>query len=363
MRKSSGRIVVFLLPSLDIGGTESQSISLALELRDRGWDPVFFLFSRPGKMVQTLEQESLRWEFFEIEFRHKRLLSLLNFISAGRKLASIKPEIVYSQLMESNFLGHILLNTFLTKSSHIIGIRGYLNLNNRFVAKLFTHVVKNSKLVILNSNKLVNYFPNKLIDHPNVLTISNGVYMRGMADGNADGVPTVSVLSNFHDYKGHDLLLDSLSIIHSEIRLHFIGDGPKLAEIKRRSGLLPANIQVIFHGLDSDPASTLSASDFLVLPSRHEGLPNAVLEAMSVGLPVVAFDIPGVNELVLHEITGLLVKPFETKSLAHAIERLANDSSFRKQLGRQAHSRAREYSWERTADMYLSAFDAAIGAK
>jgi glycosyltransferase involved in cell wall biosynthesis len=361
MRKSSGKVVVFLLPSLDVGGTELQSISLALELRDRGWDPVFFLFSRTGEMVQALEQESLRWEFFEIQFRHKPLLGFLNFISAGKKLASIKPKILYSQLMESNFLGHLLLNIFLKKSSHAIGIRGYLNLNNRFVAKLFTHVVKNSKLVIVNSSKLVNYFPNKLSDHPNVLTISNGVYMRGMASGNADGIPTVSVLSNFHDYKGHDLLLDSLSIMHSPIRLNLIGDGPKLSEIKRRSAFLPANIQMIFHGLNTDPASTLSASDFLILPSRHEGLPNAVLEAMSVGLPVVAFDIPGVNELVLHEITGLLVKPFEIKPLAHAIERLANDSSFRKQLGRQAYSRAREFSWERTADMYSSAFDAAIG--
>jgi glycosyltransferase involved in cell wall biosynthesis len=362
MRKNSGKILVFLLPSLAVGGTESQSISLALELRDRGWDPVFFLFSKPGEMVQTLEQESLRWEFLEIQFRQNPLLGLLNFISAGRKLASIKPEILYSQLMESNFLGHILANTFLRKSSHIIGIRGYLRLKNQFVAKLFRHVVKKSKLVIVNSSKLINYFPNKLSDHPNVLTISNGVYMRGMTSGNADGIPTVTVLSNFHDYKGHDLLLDSLSMIHSPLRLHLIGDGSKLSEIKRRSALLPPNIQMIFHGLTMDPASTLSASDFLILPSRHEGLPNAVLEAMSVGLPVVAFDIPGVNDLILHEITGLLVKPFDIKPLAHAIERLANDSSLRKQLGKQAYSRAQEFSWERTADMYSSAFDAAIGA-
>ena len=360
MRKNSGKTLVFLLPSLDVGGTESQSISLAIELRDRGWDPVFFFFSKPGEMSQTLEQESLRWEFLEIQFRQNPIVGLLNFISAGRKLASMKPEILYSQLMESNFLGHILVNTFLKKSSHIIGIRGYLNLNNQFVAKLFRQVVKKSKLVIVNSTQLVNYFPNKLSDHPNVLRISNGVYMRNTTTGNADGIPTVSVLSNFHDYKGHDLLLDSLSMISSPLRLHLIGDGPKLSEIKRRSALLPAHIQMIFDGLTMDPASTLSASDFLILPSRHEGLPNAVLEAMSVGLPVVAFDIPGVNELILHEVTGLLVKPFEIKPFAQAIERLANNSSFREQLGRQAHSRAREFSWDRTADMYSSAFDAAL---
>lgn len=361
MRNSSGKTLVFLLPSLDVGGTETQSISLAIELRNRGWDPIFFLFSKPGKMIQSLEQVSLRWEFFEIQFQETPIASLINFISAGRKLASIKPQILYSQLLESYFLGYILVNTFLKKSHHIIGVRGRLNLNNRFLAKLFSHVVKNSKVVIVNSTKLVDYFPNKLSDHPNVLTISNGVYMRSMARGNTDGIPTVSVLSNFHDYKGHDLLLDALSTIHSPLRLHLIGDGPKLSEIKRRSRLLPAHIKLIFHGLTMDPGSTLSASDFLILPSKHEGLPNAVLEAMSMGLPVVAFDIPGVNELILHEITGLLVKPYEIKSLSQEIERLATNSSFRDQLGRQAYSRAREFSWGRTADKYSSVFEVAVG--
>jgi hypothetical protein len=104
MRENSGKTLVFLLPSLDVGGTESQSISLAIELRDRGWDPIFFLFHKPGKMIQTLDQESLRWEFIEIQFRRNPIVGLLNCISAGRKLASIKPEILFSQLMESNFL-------------------------------------------------------------------------------------------------------------------------------------------------------------------------------------------------------------------------------------------------------------------
>jgi glycosyltransferase involved in cell wall biosynthesis len=361
MKKNSGKTLVLLLPSLDVGGTESQSISLAIELRSRGWNPVFFLFHKPGEMIQTLDQESLRWEFFEIQFRRNPIMGLLNFISAGRKLASIKPKILYSQLMESNFLGYILVNTFLKKSSHIIGIRGYLNVNNQFVSRLYRNVIKKSKLVIVNSRELVNYFPNKLSDHPNVLTISNGVYMKSARSGSANGVPTVTVLSNFHDYKGHDLLLESLTMMHSPLRLNLIGDGPMLSEMKHRAALLPANIEIIFHGLTMDPIPTLSASDFLILPSRHEGLPNAVLEAMSVGLPVVAFDIPGVNELIINEVTGLLVRPFEIKPLAQAIERLANNSSFRKQLGKEAHSRAEDFSWDRTADMYSSAFNAALG--
>jgi glycosyltransferase involved in cell wall biosynthesis len=82
---------------------------------------------------------------------------------------------------------------------------------------------------------------------------------------------------------------------------------------------------------------------------------------MSVGLPVVAFDIPGVNDLIINEVTGLLVRPFEIKLLVQAIERLANNSSFRKQLGKKAHSRAQEFSWDKTADTYSSAFNAALG--
>jgi len=97
-------------------------------------------------------------------------------------------------------------------------------------------------------------------------------------------------------------------------------------------------------------------SHFLVLPSRHEGFPNAVLEAMSVGLPVISFNIPGLDQLVIENQTGILVEPFDVKSLGLAIDKLASDRDLRILLGRNAQRKSKDYSWGNVADEFSRAF-------
>jgi glycosyltransferase involved in cell wall biosynthesis len=262
--------------------------------------------------------------------------------------------------MESNVLGYFFVKFFARRSSHVIGVRGYLNFSNQFFARVFKRAVRASNLVILNSSQLVNYFSDRLTSHPNVLTISNAVAMRSPRVSKPDSRITITVLSNFYDYKGHDLLLNALMKLDISISVHFIGDGPELIRIQQLSSELPKNIEPIFHGQAMDPFTYLESSDFLILPSRHEGFPNAVLEAMSVGLPVIGFNIAGVNELVINEQTGILIKPFDVVSMAIAIERLATDSNFRQQLGKNAYSRAEEFSWSSTSEKFSLAFSSVL---
>jgi glycosyltransferase involved in cell wall biosynthesis len=88
-------------------------------------------------------------------------------------------------------------------------------------------------------------------------------------------------------------------------------------------------------------AAILAASDIFVLPSHFEGLPMSVIEAMLCGLPVVATDIRGPREQVVHGETGLLVPPATVAPLADALTRLATDPILRARMGEAGLARAR----------------------
>jgi glycosyltransferase involved in cell wall biosynthesis len=110
---------------------------------------------------------------------------------------------------------------------------------------------------------------------------------------------------------------------------------------------------VRFLGFRDDVADLLGASDLFVLPSRGEGLPISVLEAMSQHLPVVCTPVGGNPELVVEGEHGFLVPVDDHVTLAAAMERIAVDEPLRRRLGEAAFERVRdEFTFERTAEQY-----------
>jgi glycosyltransferase involved in cell wall biosynthesis len=96
-------------------------------------------------------------------------------------------------------------------------------------------------------------------------------------------------------------------------------------------------------------------SNLFLFPSRHEGMPNAVLEAMASGLPVIASRISGNEELVVHEETGLLVESENIDSLGTALKTLMKHPARGQQMGAAARLRVEEFfGWENTARQYAS---------
>ena len=92
---------------------------------------------------------------------------------------------------------------------------------------------------------------------------------------------------------------------------------------------LNINDKVIFCGFKPDRLSFLKGFDVFVLPSRSEGTPRCLMEAMSAGIPVVASDIPGCRNLVDGKTTGLLFPPNNPKRLADSIKQLCSDTELR----------------------------------
>lgn len=138
--------------------------------------------------------------------------------------------------------------------------------------------------------------------------------------------------------KALDVLLHAWSRVRvpAHARLVLAGDGPERAGLQRLAQELGIAAQVEFAGVVHDVPGLLAGAAMYVQASRREGLPNAVLEAMAAGLPVVATRISGHEDVVSHEQTGLLVDAEDAQALADAMQQLIDDPDRRARMGEQA---------------------------
>lgn len=125
--------------------------------------------------------------------------------------------------------------------------------------------------------------------------------------------------------KGHDLIIEAISLMNSSIRDKFIvnivGDGVLLEQLKREC--FKKNIRNInFYGSRDDVKDILEVNDVFLLASRDEGLPMAIIEAMSMKLPIIATNVGGVSDLVSNNENGFLIEPNDAFVLKEAIEKI-----------------------------------------
>lgn len=152
--------------------------------------------------------------------------------------------------------------------------------------------------------------------------------------------------------------------IHPEAVHVIVGDGVLRPEVESAAGAAPAARRIKVLGSRADVADLLHASDVLLFASRSEGMPAAIIEAGAASLPVAAFALPGVAEVVVHEETGLLAPPGDTAALAACLERLVVNSDLRAALGLAARRRCVDtFGIESAADAYLALYrDALAGS-
>lgn len=132
--------------------------------------------------------------------------------------------------------------------------------------------------------------------------------------------------------KGQRTLVDAMARMQQPALLLVVGrDGAATAEV--REAARPLGERVRFLGHRHDVPEVLAAADLFAFPSRYEGLGGAVIEAMALGLPVVASDLPALREVVEADGTGLLVPPDDPASLAGALDRLLADDHTRRRMG------------------------------
>ncbi len=149
--------------------------------------------------------------------------------------------------------------------------------------------------------------------------------------------------------KGYDVLIEAARSARRPWAATVIGEGPGRPALERQAER-DAPGRVTFAGWRDDPLTAMRQAHLLCMPSRWESCPYAALEAMGLGRPVIASAVDGLDEIVVHEQTGLLVTPEDPPQLADALDRFAARRSDCERLGRPAHERvAALYTIERMA--------------
>lgn len=191
-----------------------------------------------------------------------------------------------------------------------------------------------------------------------VEVVPNGIDVEGVVrDGEVEPLgevpvsPAFGAITHLTRLKGPDVLIEAASILHADFpdsQCVIVGSGPLDGELRERARRLRLGIS--FLGFRPDARSILRRLMIAVFPSRREGLPLALLEAMALARPVVATAVGGIPEVIEHERTGLLVPPEDPPALAAAIGRLMKDEGLREELARNGRAEVeRNWSIETTA--------------
>ena len=259
------------------------------------------------------------------------------------------PDCVFSFLTETNIL--TVLASVHTDTRVIISERSDPEKDRKAgIWELLRKLTyRRATLITSNSRATLKYFGNmvkseKLVHLPNPI---DGCDELEPARGTPETAITILFVGRLNYVKGLDLLIDAVAEIEPGSRTYKVlvaGDGPEKESLAQRT--IEKNIDQYFEwlGKQNELTSIYRKASFLVLPSRREGVPNAMLEAMSCELPVIASDAsPGPLEYVVNDQTGLVFKSESIGSLSSAIEKMMSDDGVRNRMGKNAKEKVRPF--------------------
>jgi len=360
----SPRPIAFCITELDPGGAEHALLQIVKRLDRSCWSPLVICLADRGPLVDAFEAAG-------IPVRCLGATSKWN-LSVFFRLVSVlrehRPVLVQTFLFHANLLGRIAAR-FAGRPKVVSGIRvaerrgrWYLRLDRWTEFLVDRHVCVSS--AVARFSEQAGLSPQKLTVIPNGVELERFAIASPSAANSLPQLPAGAQVALYvgrlDAQKGVDLLLEAAVQLRESLPdLHWwlAGDGPLRGSLEQQieaAGLV--NVHLL--GRRDDIPGLMKSADVFVFPSRWEGMPNVILEAMASGLPVVSTEVEGIDELLVHGESAEISPREDASALAASLLRLLGSSELQKKYARYAQAVARErFTWDRVADAYAQLYD------
>lgn len=369
---SKNKTVLFLIDELsEYGGSELQLLELVTYLRDTSLKPVVAvcgrddlkgLFKERGIPFYNLNIKSI-WGIEGVKGIHK-IVGLIKKIDA-KLLVTYHTQADILGPMASTIASIPNISSRrdmgFTKKKHHIEIQKRLNpLVNKIIAvsKAVARVVSESEEVGMEKIWVIY----NGVDTKRFVPVKDREEVRRELNISKDDI-LIGTIANFSPVKGQNYLIEAAKTIipnYPNLKVILVGDGPTKKECEKLSAQF-LNKSIIFTGVRHDPDRILGALDIFVMPSLHEGLSNAILQAMASGLPVVASDGGSNPEIIEDGTDGFIFKAQDHISLREKLELLLKAPKLRTEMGYNARKKVVEkFQFEQMCVNYMTAFNSVI---
>lgn len=348
----------FLIPALVGGGAERVMVILANHFALKGHDVALISFNE-GEAYEVVNVQRVRLHLGRI--RNHKVRSLYNLFNYYWKKEH-RPRVLISFLTHNNLIGILCAKIFGLKiiiSEHNSHLRmatpkWLTNIGRRFLYR------KADFVTVLTAFDLDYYKKRKC----NVVVMPNPCTFKSISDNGHTREKTILAVGSLdrYNHKGFDNLIMLINPIlknYPDWNLKIIGGGgngePFLRDLVAKEGLQE---RIIFEGFQTNVADYMKNAAIFILPSRYEGLPMVLLEAMSQGMACIAYDCKtGPSDMIQHNINGLLIPDQDVLAMQKGLHVLLNDSELRQRLGETALKSLNDYTLETVAAQWETLFE------
>jgi len=350
--------IVFVITSTGVGGAEKILYHTSTSLDPARYFPSICSLKEKGEIARDIEEAGIEVHCLTMADGDRFggwFASLTALFRLTRYLFKVRPTIVHSFLFRANILSRIAaffagVPLIISSVRVMGGEKNYYHTVEKITSFMVDHYITVSESVKDYLIHKADLLPEK------ITTVYNGVTLNWTGAGMEDKVsmpfglePQDSVvlsMGRLHRQKGYDYFIRAIARVKREVprvKVLIAGEGEEENNLKNLVRSLDLTKEIIFTGLSLDVGKILSFTGLFVLPSLWEGMPNAVLEAMSAAKPVVATHVGGVPELVADGETGILVPPEDTEALARAIVDLLQDPPRGRSMGEAGRERVQAH--------------------
>ncbi len=345
--------VLHVIPSLETGGAERVLLHLLKRLDRTRFCCSLLCLKAAGEWAAEAARLGVEVRVAKV----RGYWDLPGLMRVGNLIRKVRPDLVHSHLFPAN----LVLRTvrFLRRAFGIAPFRLVTSEHTLEMERIGERIINRmtwwlADQVIAVSESVAAYARCAYgVPAARIRIIRNGIALRlgPLARPRTDKA-VITCVGRLERVKGQDLLIRAAAMLPPDlldrIELLFVGDGAEAANVVRLAEDLGLAKQTRWVGMCADPTPFYLQATCVVVPSRHEGLGYAALEAMAAGRPVIATRVGGLVEAVEDDVTGFLVAPEEPGALAAAIRMLLLDPDRTEKMGEAGRARvAREFSLER----------------